>query len=74
MSFAFFDALNDIRNLETAIKAVKKTGKHAQGTICYTTSPAYRVEAFVDQARQMEGVRFADSIAIKDIAGLLTPR
>ncbi|MBK8971135.1 MAG: sodium-extruding oxaloacetate decarboxylase subunit alpha [Hahellaceae bacterium] len=71
--FRIFDALNDIRNLETAIKAVKKTGKHAQGTICYTTSPVHTVEAFVDQARQMEGMG-ADSIAIKDMAGLLTPQ
>jgi pyruvate carboxylase subunit B len=71
--FRVFDALNDIRNLETAIKAVKKTGKHAQGTICYTTSPVHTVDAFVEQAKQMQAMG-ADSIAIKDMAGLLTPQ
>ncbi|WP_431687269.1 sodium-extruding oxaloacetate decarboxylase subunit alpha [Hahella sp. NBU794] len=71
--FRIFDALNDVRNLETAIAAVKKTGKHAQGTICYTTSPVHTVEAFVDQAKRMADMG-ADSIAIKDMAGLLTPQ
>lgn len=71
--FRIFDALNDVRNLETAIKAVKKSGKHAQGTICYTTSPVHTVAAFVEQAKQMQDMG-ADSIAIKDMAGLLTPQ
>ncbi len=70
--FRCFDALNDLRNLETAIKAVKKAGKHAQGTICYTTSPVHTVESFVEQARALHQMG-ADSIAIKDMAGLLTP-
>ncbi|MGM3389671.1 sodium-extruding oxaloacetate decarboxylase subunit alpha [Stutzerimonas stutzeri] len=70
--FRIFDAMNDVRNLETAIRAVKKTGKHAQGTIAYTTSPVHTVELFVEQARAMRDMG-VDSIAIKDMAGLLTP-
>lgn len=70
--FRVFDALNDIRNLETAMKAVKKAGKHAQGTICYTTSPVHTSELFVTLAKEMVTMG-ADSIAIKDMAGLLTP-
>ena len=70
--FRVFDALNDLRNLETAMKAVKKAGKHAQGTICYTTSPVHTPELFVQQAKALKEMG-ADSIAIKDMAGLLTP-
>lgn len=70
--FRVFDAMNDVRNVETAIKAVKKSGKHAQGTLCYTTSPVHTVEAFVEQAKAMAAMG-CDSIAIKDMAGLLTP-
>lgn len=70
--FRIFDAMNDVRNLETAIRAVKKAGKHAQGTICYTTSPVHTTEAFVAQAQTMADMG-VDSIAIKDMAGLLTP-
>src|SRR5690554_6787750 len=70
--FRVFDALNDIRNLETAMKAVKKAGKNAQGTICYTTSPVHTSELFVTLAKEMATMG-ADSIAIKDMAGLLTP-
>jgi len=70
--FRVFDALNDLRNLETAIKAVKKAGKHAQGTICYTTSPVHTPELFVQQANALKAMG-ADSLAIKDMAGLLTP-
>ena len=70
--FRVFDALNDLRNIETAMKAVKRCDKHAQGTICYTTSPAHTSELFVEQAKQLESMG-ADSIAIKDMAGLLTP-
>ncbi|WP_020682915.1 sodium-extruding oxaloacetate decarboxylase subunit alpha [Marinobacterium rhizophilum] len=70
--FRVFDALNDLRNLETAIKAVKKAGKHAQGTICYTTSPVHTTKLFVKQARALKKMG-ADSIALKDMAGLLTP-
>ena len=70
--FRIFDALNDVRNLETAVKAVKRTGKHAQGAICYTTSPVHGIEQFVDMARQLADMG-CDSIAVKDMAGLLTP-
>ncbi len=67
-----FDALNDPRNLETSIKACKKEGGHAQGTVCYTTSPVHTPEQFVRDARQLESMG-ADSICIKDMAGLLLP-
>ncbi|PAU76987.1 oxaloacetate decarboxylase subunit alpha [Halovibrio salipaludis] len=70
--FRIFDALNDVRNLETSIRAVKKAGKHAQGTLCYTVSPAHGTEAFLEQAQTMVDLG-VDSIAIKDMAGLLTP-
>ncbi|MBD2859591.1 sodium-extruding oxaloacetate decarboxylase subunit alpha [Spongiibacter sp. KMU-158] len=70
--FRVFDAMNDVRNLECAIAAVKKAGKHAQGTICYTTSPVHSTATFVQQARDMANMGI-DSIAIKDMAGLLTP-
>ena len=70
--FRVFDALNDLRNIEVAMKAVKKAGKHAQGTICYTTSPVHTSELFVQQAKDMQTMG-ADSIVIKDMAGLLTP-
>lgn len=70
--FRVFDALNDMRNLETALRAVKDAGKHAQGTICYTTSPVHTPELFVAQAKQLKEMG-SDSIAIKDMAGLLAP-
>lgn len=70
--FRVFDAMNDVRNLQTAIAAVKKSGKHAQGTLCYTTSPVHNTAKFVQQAKDMAAMG-VDSIAIKDMAGLLTP-
>ena len=70
--FRIFDALNDVRNIETAMKAVKKAGKHAQGTLCYTTSLVHTPETFVKQALTMLDMG-ADTIVIKDMAGLLTP-
>ncbi len=70
--FRIFDALNDVRNLRVAIEAVKKTGKHAQGTICYTTSPVHNTQLFVEMAKELEAMG-CDSIAVKDMAGLLTP-
>jgi oxaloacetate decarboxylase (Na+ extruding) subunit alpha len=70
--FRVFDAMNDPRNLQTALKAVKKQGKHAQGTLSYTTSPVHTLEAWVDLAKRIEDMG-ADSIAIKDMAGVLTP-
>ncbi|MBX3616639.1 sodium-extruding oxaloacetate decarboxylase subunit alpha [Nitrosomonas sp.] len=70
--FRIFDALNDVRNLKTAIEATKETGKHAQGTICYTTSPVHDINSFVSLAKDLAAMG-CDSIAIKDMAGLLTP-
>jgi len=71
--FRIFDALNDIRNMEVAIKTVKKVGKHAQGTISYTISPFHTVEYFVKIARNLAGLD-CDSICIKDMAGMLAPQ
>lgn len=70
--FRVFDAMNDPRNLQTALKAVKQLGKHAQGTISYTTSPVHTLDMWVDLAKQIEDMG-ADSVAIKDMAGILTP-
>jgi len=70
--FRVFDAMNDPRNMETAIKAVKAQGKHAQGTIAYTTSPVHTLEMWVDLAKQLEDMG-AESLAIKDMAGILNP-
>ncbi len=70
--FRIFDALNDIRNLAAAIRFVKETGKHAQGTICYTISPVHTIDQYLKSAREQvaEGI---DSICIKDMAGILAP-
>ncbi|BCD99205.1 sodium-extruding oxaloacetate decarboxylase subunit alpha [Marinagarivorans cellulosilyticus] len=70
--FRVFDAMNDMRNIETALKAVKETGKHAQGTISYTLSPVHTMDLWVEQGKKIEDMG-ADSIAIKDMAGLLKP-
>ncbi len=70
--FRIFDALNDLRNLRTAVEAVKAAGRHAQGAICYTVSPVHTIEQFVEQALELETMG-CDSVAIKDMAGLLTP-
>ncbi len=70
--FRVFDAMNDVRNLETAIKAVKREGKHAQGTMSYTVSPVHTIDSWVSMARQIEDMG-ADSLCIKDMAGLLAP-
>jgi len=70
--FRIFDAMNDLRNLETSINAVIAAGKHAQGAISYTTSPVHTIEHFVEQARQLEKMG-CHSVCIKDMAGLLTP-
>ncbi|MEN8170976.1 MAG: sodium-extruding oxaloacetate decarboxylase subunit alpha [Pseudomonadota bacterium] len=71
--FRIFDALNDNRNLRVAIETVKETGRHAQGTICYTTSPVHDIPRFVTQAQELEAMG-CDSLCIKDMAGLLTPQ
>jgi len=71
--FRIFDAMNDVRNLDVSIKAVKKAKKHAEATIAYTTSPVHNIEYFVEMGKQLESMG-ADTIAIKDMAGLLTPQ
>ena len=70
--FRVFDAMNDPRNLETAIKAVCKVDKHAQGTLSYTVSPVHSLDTWLDLARRLEDMG-SHSICIKDMAGLLTP-
>ncbi len=70
--FRIFDALNDMRNLETAIKATLAVDKHAQGTISYTVSPVHTMQLWVDMGRRIEDMG-AHSICIKDMAGLLRP-
>ncbi|WP_304646060.1 pyruvate carboxylase subunit B, partial [uncultured Helicobacter sp.] len=70
--FRIFDAFNDARNLKKAIESVKKYGKHAQGAICYTTSPVHSIARFVSYAKELVSIG-CDSLAIKDMAGLLTP-
>ena len=71
--FRIFDALNDMRNIATAVKATKAAGKHAQGTICYTSSPVHNVETFVSLGKEIEDLG-CDSICVKDMAGLIPPR
>ena len=70
--FRVFDAMNDLRNLERAIQAVRNVEGHAQGTISYTVSPVHTLDSWVDLAKTIAGLG-ADSLAIKDMAGLLTP-
>lgn len=70
--FRIFDAMNDMRNLRVSIEAVKKSGKHAEGCISYTTSPVHDISTFATMAAELEALG-CDSIAIKDMAGLLTP-
>ena len=70
--FRTFDALNDFSNIELTIKEVKKNGKHAQGAMAYTVSPVHTLKSWLDLAKQIEDAG-ADSVAIKDMAGLLKP-
>ncbi|RKZ63183.1 MAG: oxaloacetate decarboxylase subunit alpha, partial [Gammaproteobacteria bacterium] len=70
--FRIFDAMNDLRNLETAVRATIAVEKHAQGTICYTISPVHTMDMWVDMAKRLEDMG-CHSIAIKDMAGLLRP-
>jgi oxaloacetate decarboxylase alpha subunit len=70
--FRVFDAMNDPRNMRTALQAVVEQGKHAQGTISYTVSPVHTMDTWVELAAELEDFG-AHSIAIKDMAGLLTP-
>lgn len=71
-AFRIFDALDDIRNQETVIKAIKGVGKVAEGAFCFTISPVHTIETFVSKARQLED-KGVDQIAIKDMAGLIDP-
>ncbi len=70
--FRVFDALNDIRNLQSAIRVVRQCNKHVEATICYTVSPVHSLHHFVEQAKRLEDLG-TDSICIKDMAGLLPP-
>ncbi|GMR18764.1 MAG: sodium-extruding oxaloacetate decarboxylase subunit alpha [Gammaproteobacteria bacterium] len=70
--FRIFDAMNDLRNLKVSVDAVIKTGKHAQGAICYTISPVHTIKHFIGQAKELENMG-CHSLCIKDMAGLLTP-
>lgn len=70
--FRIFDALNDIRNMEWAIKSVKKHGGHVQGAFCYTLSPVHTLESFVETSLELKALG-ADSICVKDMAGIATP-
>ncbi|TVR50509.1 MAG: pyruvate carboxyltransferase [Puniceicoccaceae bacterium] len=70
--FRIFDALNDLRNIETAVRAAKHAGKHAQGVLCYTSSPFHTVEKFIELGVEIERMG-CDSICIKDMAGLIPP-
>ncbi len=71
--FRIFDALNDFRNIEVCIDEVKKCGKHAQGCICYTTSPVHTIAKYVEMCKELESMG-VDSIAIKDMAGICSPK
>jgi len=70
--FRIFDAMNDLRNLETAVKATLKVDRHAQGTLSYTTSPVHNLDYWLNMAKGLEDMG-CHSICIKDMAGLLTP-
>ncbi|VFM97692.1 MAG: oxaloacetate decarboxylase, alpha subunit [Candidatus Kentron sp. G] len=70
--FRIFDAMNDMRNLETAVKAVIKVGKHAQGAMSYTVSPVHTIDMWVEMGKRLEDIG-CHSICIKDMAGLLKP-
>jgi oxaloacetate decarboxylase alpha subunit len=70
--FRIFDAMNDVRNLKTAVKATKDIGAHAQGTLAYTISPVHTLSFWLDMAKEVEDLG-VDSICIKDMAGLLKP-
>src|SRR2546426_253264 len=70
--FRIFDALNDIRNMEASIAAVRRANKHVEAAICYTTSPVHSIDRFIDLARRLEDLG-TDTLCIKDMAGLLAP-
>ncbi|MGP8320371.1 MAG: sodium-extruding oxaloacetate decarboxylase subunit alpha [Methanosarcinaceae archaeon] len=70
--FRIFDAVNDVRNMETAIKVANREGAHVQGTVCYTISPVHTIQMYVELAKDLEQLE-CDSLCIKDMAGLLSP-
>ncbi|MGH7229087.1 MAG: sodium-extruding oxaloacetate decarboxylase subunit alpha [Nitrospiraceae bacterium] len=70
--FRIFDALNDLRNMEPAMREVKACGKHVEASICYTVSPVHSLDRFVELAKQLEDLG-TDTLCIKDMAGLLSP-
>jgi pyruvate carboxylase subunit B len=70
--FRIFDALDDVRNQETVIKAIREVGKISEGAVCFTISPVHTIEKFVSKARELED-KGVDQIAIKDMAGLIDP-
>lgn len=71
--FRIFDALNDLRNMETPIKVTKEVGGHAQGTLCYAISPVHTVEYYIEQFKKLEKMG-CDSLCIKDMAGMISPK
>lgn len=71
--FRVFDALNDVRNMELSIRIVKECGKHAQGAICYTTSPVHTIEKFVKMGSELQALG-CDTLCVKDMAGLISPQ
>ncbi|HLB70199.1 MAG TPA: sodium-extruding oxaloacetate decarboxylase subunit alpha [Candidatus Methanoperedens sp.] len=71
--FRIFDAVNDIRNMEVSIKTAKRVGAHVQGTVCYTISPVHPIPLYVKMAKELEKLG-CDSLCIKDMAGLISPR
>ena len=70
--FRIFDAMNDVRNLQCAVQATLEVGAHAQGTLCYTTSPVHQMQDWVDLAKRLQDLG-CHSLCIKDMAGLLKP-
>ncbi|GAL32500.1 oxaloacetate decarboxylase alpha chain [Vibrio maritimus] len=70
--FRIFDAMNDVRNFEKAVKAAVDVGAHAQGTLSYTTSPVHNIDTWVDLAKRLEDLG-CHSLCIKDMSGLLKP-
>ena len=71
-NFRIFDALNDLRNMEIPIKAVKENGGHVQACLSYTISPIHTVEYFIEKFKELERIG-ADSLCIKDMAGMISP-
>jgi pyruvate carboxylase subunit B len=71
--FRIFDAVNDVRNMEVSIKTAKRVGAHVQGTVCYTISPVHPIPLYVKMAKELEELG-CDSLCIKDMAGLISPK